>query len=273
MVSNAYHKGVNEQDDLTFEDATGSIALTLTYSSSNKVSKVHIYLGSGEKHEPVFEFTSAVQQYKVGETKALLYKVDMLPYTIDFSSSDTSIATVDENGVVTVSETANVGDVVTINASMQVPGETSKREISCTVKVITNVNYTFESAIKTVADTYNNLNNLSEGDEGYAVYKKSARELDEGFNLYYLKINLGSKSTEDTKTYVTNNLIPDGFYLKVDSEWTSVTVFPEDETDAEYKGIFIDYYFDGERILLSFFIYTDSNDNTMLYVLSMGFDN
>ncbi len=273
MVSNAYHKGVNDQDELTFEDATGAVALTLTYSSKNKVSKVHVYLGSEEEHEPVFEFTSSVQKYKIGESRALSYEVDMLPYAITFSSSDTSIATVDDKGIVTVSESANVNDEVTITASMQVPGETIKREITCLVKVISNVDYTFESAIKAVADTYNKLNNLSEGDDGYATYHESTRDFDEGFHLYYLKINLGSKTVDETKSYVTDNLVPDGFYLTVDSKWSSGTISPEDELDKEYKDTFIDYYFDEERILLSFFVYTDSNNSTILYVLSMGSDN
>ncbi len=279
LISNSWYKGVNNQDELTFEDKDGKVAITLTYQSLNKVSKVHIYQGSEEKHSPVFKFYNEVEYIKVGQSSTLNYEVNMLPYEISFYSSDENIATVDKNGKVTVSKDASVDDEVIIKASMQVPGEANKREIQCTVKVIDNIEYTLKEAIDKVAQNYNDLKGFKEGDEGYAIahpfYRSDSEDESKILTFYYLKINFGSMSTEEVKQFVSSNLIPAGFSAK--SDWAkNGTIYPEDENEnieneedkIGYTCDFIDYGWE-DKMQISYHVYTDNNGNTMLYVMAV----
>ena len=96
------------------EDASGDCAEWISYSCH--VLTIQIIKGSEEAHEPVFALDRETAKAKPGSSLQLVLTKSMIADATVWSSSNESIATVDNDGLVTISDGATIDQTVTINA-------------------------------------------------------------------------------------------------------------------------------------------------------------
>lgn len=275
-----------------YEDPTGKIKITVSNTpySDDGYTKVTISAGSGETHEPVFKFSKESYEIGIGSKLNLNLETNMIPYTISYSSSDTTgKITVDENGVVRSSEDSKNGDQATIKA-YYVDSDNVEHSVSCTVTVVKTMNYstTMDEVIKLLSN--NGYDAYTRADL-YSVGKKLIGES--------CTVNLGSTITKDeAKTLVYDNLVPADFKK---SQWESDNDDESDEdsiddnsfnnkgsllykhnlnnaiNDNYLKSAFVvkdkeklycSYVSDSTRLTLRYYLYTNENNEIILYIES-----
>ena len=240
---------------LIYEDPKGKVSLTFSYDVFPALdylgpTTITIAKGSGETHQEEFYFNTDEVKLIPGGNKDLAYSClvkAMLPYDVTYSieGGDGKI-TVDEEGFVMVAEDAEVGTTATVYASIQVPGEATPRKISIKITVKKDLNYTPEKAINAV------LSLLKE--KGYETTAK------EEYERYFATVDFGtSMTTEQAKSFVEKNLIPEGFY-----EFISWRSWNEPVSSTEQSVYFVDN--DNESFTcLKYHVYT-SDGHTMLLI-------
>ncbi len=237
-----WHKETLMNNSYKFEDPNGELSVTIS-NGTNYITNVKVGLGSGAKHEPVFGFN---QSEVWGRPEGQLYlssylDVDMLPYEISYTTSDESVATVDENGIVTLSSDATDGDSATIKASLTTD-KGKVYESSITVKVTT---YTKDKLISGLSSKFKDL----------VVKGTYIEQEDESSGAYYIAgaFLASEKSTEEAKKFVEENLLIDGFTV---SEFTPTWIENEDyETGEPYEMI---AYSQGTINTVAYMVYSDT---------------
>ncbi len=279
-----WYEGYTDENDLYFEDPTGSLCVTFTITSDPNYdytgkTTVTFSIGSNEAHETEFYFEEESCNVGIGFTKQLSVVKNMLPYDITYSSSDTTgKISVDEDGLVTVAEDAEEGLEATITASINVPGEDEPRIIECVVTCVTLVGYDAET-------TKNDIEQIIAG-TGYAfVETEETNEWDE--TQYNLDVNLDSASIEEVESFVTSNLIPDGYNVMqednedgelVDSTWSDDIYYIDEENYVDCQSIvysvdnpfelYIDYGY-SLGVLIRYHVYTlESNTHLVVEILN-----
>lgn len=242
LVSFFYNQAYYQSEDVFgnpyFEDPTGALKISL--SKKNGVTTISLSEGSGESHAPVFEFKEKTLSVGVGNSIQLELNVEMLPYAITYSSSDTTgKVTVDENGLLTVAADAEIGSSVTITASLNVPGESSPREAKCEISIASRTAYNEETAMNAIVKKLNEYCGYAEGSDDalYTCYSSS------GKYYYVLKNFLGDAGKLDTlKDAVENSLLLDGFEISMDwKETTSSYGYPVHTCKYSGDGLIVEY--------------------------------
>ncbi len=236
-----WHKETYYDNGSKFEDPDGELAVMIVCRGG--ITNIKIALGSGEKHKPVFEFTQSEIWDRPGNQVDLsnYLNIDMLPYTISYTSSDTSVLTVDEYGSATISESAKNNDSSIIKASItDKEGNTFEASITIRVTTITQediisqLKTRFESAV--VKGTFN-----EEEDENNGSYR------------IYGAFLASELSVEEAKKYVEDNLILDNFSL---SEYTPTWVDSNDYNTGDPYTYII--YCQGNCNIVQYLIYSDT---------------
>jgi hypothetical protein len=253
-----WYSTYDNDDNLTYEDPTGTIAVTFTATSDPTFDEkgstiITIHPGSGNTHEAEFYFDYDQDngvEVGIGYDKELTLVKNMLPYDVTYSS-DTAGVSVDENGKVTIDESVSEGTEATITASINVPGESEPVTATCKVVAVALEGYTYSTSAE-------NLKGLIEA-EGYTATMDKVTDEDLDESKYIIKVNMGSVTLEEAESKVTSNFILSGFEgLKeenedgevVDSTWSDNTYYFDDETSVDCKTIIysvdnpIDLYLD-----------------------------
>lgn len=232
-----WYSTYDNDDNLTYEDPTGAIAVTFTATSDPTFDEkgstvITIHPGSGNTHEAEFYFDYDQEsgvEVGIGYDKDLTLVKNMLPYDVTYSS-DTDGVSVDENGKVTIDESVTEGTEATITASINVPGESEPRTTTCKVVAVALEGYTDSTS----AD---NLKGLIEA-VGYTAKMEEVTD-DFGDTKYVVKADLGEISLEEAEAKVTSSFILSGFEgLKeenedgetVDASWYDDTYYFDEET-------------------------------------------
>lgn len=276
-----------------YEDPTGQIriAITNTPSSDIALTKVSISRGSGEAHEPTFEF--AKKNYEMGAEGRLALKLEtnMIPYDISYSSSDErGYINVDDNGVVTTTSDAKTGDTATISASYT-DKDGIRHSTSCTITIVDK--WTYKTSLDKVETLLSNKGYSSfTREELLSVGKKVIGEK--------LTVDLGNSMTlEEAKNMVKEDLIPDEFISSlwervsnddededgeeegllapnVDNHLTKMmkaidvkgvpSVFNSNKTSSDLEKLYCFYRTDYSYLTLTYYVYTAENGNIILYV-------
>ncbi len=276
--------GYNEWDETYIEDPDGKVCISISgYGDYSHDLEGPTYItftaGSGETHEPVFEFENSEVTAYIGHTCELELTKSMLPYDVTYTTSeDTSNGkiTVDEEGVVTVAEDATVGSSIKVTASLT-KDDGSTLETSCVVTTDELLAYDHDKA-KDVLVSALSAKGFSD------VNVNEIRDDDDYFEKYILTCNFGTTSTvEDVKALVKSDLIPNGFKVlqedneegeRVDTDWVETTYSDPDWN--EYQAQNIGYSFDNpdaaydigiydSSILLDYYVYQNEG-NTYLVV-------
>ncbi len=236
-----------------FEDPTGALAVNMY--RSGKTTSINVAIGSKEIHTPVFEFAKSELTLGLGTETASNLKVDMLPYDVTYSCSDTTgKVSVDEEGTITIDEEATVGTVVTVTATMNVPGEETARTASLKVTVAERTPYTSASAADAVADLLNIYMPLGDDEEHYANHDENGDWME--FNCGYME----DLTLDSLKTLIVEHLIPTGF-LVASEGWGKGKVQPDEYIDVTYDCEIIKYEADG--ITLTYLVYLA--DDTLMF--------
>ncbi len=239
-----------------FEDASGKLLIGFDYAYG--VTTMTFTFGSGILHTPTFKFVGSSLSLRPGNIYNLQLDVQMLPYDITFESDNEKI-TVDNNGKITVSSDAKSGEEATITAKMNVPNEGEK---IATCKIIVNEGYDIKSAIEEVANKYNSYFHLSDSDAGFAkpyLVDKSDPEIDYVFKYYEMVIPTDFATLDETKSFVTENLIPAGFKDPNDGQWSDPQEYADGITKQSVTYSWYDEDYNGVQLI--FFVYLDPTTN------------
>lgn len=214
-----WYEYYDDYNDSVFEDPTGKIAVTLSATSypshdNEGTTTFFFHVGTGEEHEPVFEFQEEEVEIAVGGEQRLYVTKKMLPYEVTYTSSDTTGGiSVDSKGNVTVASTVEDGTTAVITASIQVPGESGPRTTTCTVTAKKYTTYETKDVVHKIAAIADDL--------GYETTITPAEHEDQ-FDT--LEINFGSSMTkEEAKEIVSSKLVLDGF--EENWEWDDNSTF------------------------------------------------
>ena len=216
----AYHKEVDKDTGvITYEDATGKAAVRIERSVRG-ITTVHVGLGSGQTHSPVFAFDSATHVFGIGTTTTLGIEVDMLPYDITYTLNDSTGKVSLEGNVVTIASDAPIGSKFTVTASMDVPGSGKKTAVT-EITIAERSEYNYKTAMDAVVSLFNSyLRSNLPSDETVL----QTLESDEGDGAYYYVLynffDMTTFTGEGVKSIVKSNLIPEGFTLASDWEET-----------------------------------------------------
>ncbi len=206
-----WHRSSNNYGGYTYEDNDGSVAVFI--GSYKLQTIVKIYLGSGEKHQEVFEFLDKRLVLGLGDKVNSNLIKDIYPYAVSFTSSNPDYVSVDQLGNLSVSKTATIGSEVTITASM-VDDNGEIISTSMVVVVAERVTYTEINAVDRVANLYNSYFGYTNRDTGYV-----SSGHDEMGN--YFSTKSPSSDVEETKLFISENLVPYGFTTSM-TEWKYV---------------------------------------------------
>ncbi len=239
-----------------FEDASGKLLIGFDYAYG--VTTMTFTFGSGILHTPTFKFVDSSLSLRPGNIYNLQLDVQMLPYDITFESDNEKI-TVDNNGKITVSSDAKSGEEATITAKMNVPNEGEK---IATCKIIVNEGYDIKSAIEEVANKYNSYFHLSDSAAGFAkpyLVDKSDPEIDYVFKYYEMVIPTDFATLDETKSFVTENLVPAGFKDPNDGQWSDPQEYADGITKQSVTYSWYDEDYNGVQLI--FFVYLDPTTN------------
>ena len=213
-----------------YEDPTGAVGIE--FDGDGVVSTATIVLGSGEEHEPVFEFAKDSIDVAAGVSKELPLDVDMLPYGITYTS-DTDGVTVDENGIVSVDDTVAIGTTATITATLT-DGDGKVWSDTITVNV---VKYSASIALSSVADQMSPYlsggvtveTDEDTGEEYIFIYLATSAAYMRAYVNYYF---IPSELTAGSWAYYTDTNTGITFYI-LECTYGDVTVT---YTVYEYSG-------------------------------------
>lgn len=211
----AYFKGKNADNETFFENANGS--LRLTFRRENGVTQILIGKGEGNQHSPVFYFEEEELSIGKGDSRQLHINKSMLPYKVTYSSSNPESVTVDENGLVNVTNAATVGEKVTITATLKSPDEEKERIATCEITIASRTPYTAKTAMDKLVSNLNDYLKLTgTSDALYTCYNGES-------DYYYVLHNfVGSTwNLANVQQIVSDNLLLEEYTLK--SDWTKST--------------------------------------------------
>ena len=225
---------------ILFEDPTGAVGIE--FDGDGVVSSATIVLGSGEEHEPVFEFTKASIDVAVGATVSLPLHVDMILYNsgaITFESDNTNV-TVNTNGQVTVAADTEIGTTAKITATLT---DTSGKKWTSEITVnVVKAGYTAANAIDAVVK----LINSSLGSSLVAHHDDTGD---------WIAINFGTAAIATVQSYTTGAWIPDGF--EAATGWEEITF------QSGATGLQIIYVCEEDNVVLYFTVYTSSGSTIL----------
>lgn len=160
-----------EKKTATFEDKSGAVSVTF-YDAGNMLS-FFFTEGSGVEHERSIELSKHAFKGMKDDTLQLDYDLVMLPDSVVFTSSNEDVATVSDDGLITiVSET--IGDKATITATVTVNGVEYKDECAVEVK-----------DVQTVTDTLNQTAfGLTDGDTNYDTHSYTSTDSGVAYSAY-----------------------------------------------------------------------------------------
>lgn len=261
-----------------YEDPTGKILIEVrnTPYGDYGYTSISISKGSGEAHTPQLEFGKKNYELQSGGKLTLTLNKNMLPNDVEYSSSDTSIATVDSSGVVTASSSAEAGKEVTITAtSSDINGNTYTA--TCTVTITKAINYS------TVLDDVSSLL-VAAGYDSSTFTREDIVNVSKKVTGERLTVNMGSEKTKDEiKALVKDSLIPANF---VSSKWDSVTNddayisnwksdngfnIKAAKTSSDLECLYCYRQMDSTRLTLRYYVYTASNGDIILYIESSNY--
>ncbi len=225
-----WHRTSNNYRGYTYEDPDGKV--TVFVGTYKYQTIIKIYLGSGEKHSPIFKFKDAELVLGLGDKVNSNLMVDMYPYEVSFTSSNSDYVSVDSKGNLTVSETAKVGSSVTITASMNVEG--NELTTSMIVYVESRMPYTPINVIDKIANLYNSYYSYTTEDSSYVEPGH-----DDVLGNYFTTVSKTSDLTA-TKEFMLTVLLPNGFTTEM-TEWK----YEKYEGGPSY---YIDYTCDGVKL-------------------------
>ncbi len=235
-------------ENLIYEDPTGEIAIYI-YRTGEKETRVSVMEGCGKSHTPSFSFKESSIVLGLGDSATLDMRVDMLPYDITFTSDDTSGKVhVDSNGKVTVDSDANVGDEVTITATMNVPGEENPRVITCKVTVAKRTPYTVDTAYNAAAVLFHDYLHY-DTPIGPSYY-------DDEETIGYFELSFGETDSASVRSAIEKNLVPEAF--EADGTWFSGT------TIWGYSCLIKRYKCDG--IVIEYQVYTSDGVTVVIFL-------
>lgn len=236
-----WYESYTSEDDLYFEDPTGSLMVTFTMTQDPNwdycgKTTITFSIGSGEEHTPEFYFESEELSIGIGYNASLTLNKSMLPYDVTYTSSDTTgNITVDKDGKVSVKEGTAKGTTATITATINIPGQDEPLTTTCEITAVTLKGYTSEKTSEAIEA-------LIAG-AGYA-YNASEKTNEWDETQYNIDVNLGSASVEEVKGFVTSALIPEDFEVlkeinedgdEVDSTWYENTYVIDEENDISVE--------------------------------------
>ncbi len=246
-----------------YENAAGSMAIGL--SNYLNVSSITLTYGSGNAHSPKFAFETKSKSLSAGDIYNLDLAIEMLPYEVEYSSSNEKIS-VNEEGQVKVASDAIPGSSANIYAKLtDKDGKTYSD--TCTITVIGT--YSKESAAKQIASLYNEYFHLSEGDEGAATTEVT--KSDTGWVIYSIKAATNFSTIKNLENFVDENLIPGGFMSSGDWDKRTYDKDYGDLNGVHYEAHAYSYVYDDEEdyitLTANFNVYTDpTSDKIMLWV-------
>jgi hypothetical protein len=238
MKGQLYHTEEIENGVFLYEDPTGELAITL--EATNYTSKITIKEGSGVAHKPSLAFSKEKVTIGLGESQELEVISDMLPESYSFSSSDASgNVTVDENGLVAVSESAIVGETSTITVSC-LSSEGVTYTATCFIEIAEKSPITPYEAIDQAVELLNAYLGYTEDIDKLKATHSSTGDFIED-------VYLGSKTVAELKKDIKANLIPSGFALEEDwktqkDQWGNVTYLLTYKS-GEVNLVYSLYYF------------------------------
>ncbi len=267
LTDAGWYRYYDNYDNTVYEDPNGKVGVTLSgYSNSNTgIGETHIFIhyGTQEEHEAEFEFEQSEIVAAIGQTTPLNLNKNMISGDVTFTSSDTTgKITVDEDGVVTVAEDCEAGTTATITASVVVNAETLTT--TCVVTAKKALSYTEESTIDSIVTILN--------EKGYSV----TAGLDPN-NNYTINYDFGADADIATiKETIKNNCCLEGFEVSLNEEsadgWGTCTFYLGDDTYENASNLDFEFTpeFEGNEVMLTFYIYTNSEGHYALYVRAMA---
>ena len=221
-----------------FEDPDGKMSVII-YFYDNGITQVEIGVGSGETHNPVFEFSLDSVFARPGDTIDLsrYLTVDMLPYTITYTSLNENILTVDSEGEVSVSSSA------TNNSSAQV-----KASVTTSTGETIDATFTIKITTLTKADITTKLSSLLKNKVIAETFKE---EDDNGLYYIYGAFLQEEVSIEEAKQLLESEFILENFELSEDTpEW----IEDVDGNNEPYEYL---VYAQPELNYIQYSVYTD----------------
>ncbi len=255
LYQNKWYGYYDSDNYLNYEDPKGMVSLTFSYDVYPALdylgpTTITIRKGSGETHKEEFYFNAEEVQIIPGGNKDVAFKYlvkTMLPYEVTYAiEGGEGKISVDEDGFVTIAEDAEVGTSATLIASINVPGEENPRTAKIKITVKKDLNYSSEKAMNAAIALL--------AEKGYEATAK------EEYDRYLSTVDFGTEmSVEEVKSFIEDNLIPEGFY-----EFLTWRKWDEPVKGAQQSVYFVDND-DESYTCLKFHVYT-SEEHTFLYI-------
>ena len=257
----------------TYEDPSGKLAIKVSNKpyGDNGYTSIKIQEGSGQAHSPELSFPKQSYEVARGGKINVAANANMLPYPITYScSAESGLASVTEEGVVSVSKDAEIGASFTVSASVT-DSEGKVYSATCVLTITEGLTY---------ASVLASVQTLIEG-KGYSdisnedIYAIGSKTKVIGKKLI---VNLGQeKSKEECKAMIQESFVPSGFtvtmweiatssygtYLPLLSAKKSKSTSPKD-LEKLYCFSSLDY----ALFTLYYYVYTASNGDIILTVES-----
>ncbi len=251
--------------DAAYEDPTGSVLVGLT--RNNDITSLVFSHGSGVAHQPAFYFETVNMSAEAGKTYSLDLVCDMLSGEITYSSSNEGKFAVSQDGLVSVSSSAERGDSATITATIKAEGEEAARTATCFISIPES--YDLKKTAYKIAELYNAYFNLDSSDEGYAtpsLINEKKESAGYSLTIYPPTVN----TAEEGKSFVVANLIPVGFATAGDDAWQSGS----SKELGDYQWFCCDYFNDDsavEDVEVTFKVFTSKDGSIGVKVLIQKF--
>ncbi len=267
-----------------YEDPSGKILIEVANTPDSYTdceygcTEISIIEGSGIAHTPQFEFGKESYSLATGAKLSLDLNINMLPYEVTYSIDDTTgDISITNEGVLSASIDATVGQIVTVTASLK---DKNGKEYKTSCKVTVEKGITYKSVLEDIEEIL--------AKKGYSGFSKEDI-VTPGKKVVgeKLTVNLGTSLTkEEVKDMVKKDLIPEGF---VGSLWQKVTnedesIRKEDRFDgvpskfqkgslngaksspSDLEELYCYRKTDYAYLKLYFYVYTADNGDIILYI-------
>jgi hypothetical protein len=272
LYSEGWYK-VPDTGGTTYEDPSGKLAIKVSNKpyGDNGYTSIKIQEGSGEAHNPELSFPKKSYEVARGGKISVAANASMLPYPITYScTADSEVASVSNEGVVSVSKEAEVGTSFTVTASVT-DSEGKVYSAKCSLTVTEGLTYaSVLASVETLIQNkgYSDISN----EDIYAIGSKTK------VIGKKLTVNLGQeKSKEECKTLVQESFVPSGFTVTM---WEDATnnygaylplISAKKSKSSSSKDLEKLYCFsslDYALFTLYYYVYTASNGDIILTVES-----
>ncbi len=231
----------------SYEDPTGELAIY--FSNYNNVTHINVGIGDHKEHTPIFGFKNESMILGVGTKTFSDFDMNMLPYEVTFTSSDTTgKISIDQDGYITIADDAEIGMEATISATINVTGESAPRVSTCKITVAERSPYTTVTAIDAVAKLLDVCFPLEDDS-----HKANHDEYGDWTELNASSVEGGT--LDALKKLVTEKLIPETFVAEGDWQKGEPIINPD---NLSIKGAYVKKYVcDG--IVLNYTVYEDDD--------------